>query len=795
MNDTLNLRFGPYLLDLAARQLLCDGEPLPVQPRVFDLLAFLAQNAHRAVDKDELQDAVWPGRVITEAALTRAIMKARKAVGDDANRQAVIKTVHGHGYHFVAEVEVEPAAEAPVAPPADSGRADPGSGANATPEAPAVQQPNDSPPDRAPPASRWGGLHWLLLAAPLVLLAVVLWRALPTTETGDPAPGPIADAVTEPSVVLDAQSIAVLPFANRSDLAQDQFFADGIQDDLLTLLAKVDSLKVISRTSVMRYRDGERSIPEIAAELGVANILEGGIQRSADQVRVNVQLIDARTDDHLWAEIYDRELNAENLFAIQSEISHHIVEALHGALDDRASRQLDERPTDNLEAYAAFVLGRQAQNRRTQESLEAAQKHFEQAVALDPGYTLAYVGLADTLNLMSTYGTASQAELWERRQALVDRALELDPESGEAWTALAALRVDQKRPEEAEPYFQRAIEFSPGYATAYHWYAYLLENAGRAEEALPVIRKALELDPMAPILTVQYARVLWRLGRVEGANAALIEGLRRNPQFLSYYMNLATNLRELGQMAESMRWIRAGIALDETLFPLRIMECKRYLDFDDEPAAAQCFDEVETAFPVASRGGRVELHQFRGDFEPALAEALALEARFPLPFAHLTVGWTLLSNRRVDEAIALVEEHWPTVMASDGAEIANIDELTAATLAGHALWHAGDRQRANVVLDNALDTMATLPRVRGDGYGEMDVAIHVLRGDRERAIEALGEAIDAKWRDNWWRFRYPFYDVMNEEPEWRALIAELEADAVRQQERYAESEARNEPLF
>mgnify|MGYP001822629335 FL=1 len=116
-------------------------------------------------------------------------------------------------------------------------------------------------------------------------------------------------------------------------------------------------------------------------------------------------------------------------------------------------------------------------------------------------------------------------------------------------------------------------------------------------------------------------------------------------------------------------------------------------------------------------------------------------------------------------------------------------------MAGHALWHAGDRQRANVVLDNALATMATLPRVRGDGYGEMDVAIHVLRGDRERAIEALGEAIDAKWRDNWWRFRYPFYDAMNEEPEWRALIAELEADAVSQRERYAESVVRNEPLF
>jgi TolB-like protein/DNA-binding winged helix-turn-helix (wHTH) protein/Tfp pilus assembly protein PilF len=772
--STQNLRFGAYLLDLASRQLLCDGEPVPVQPRVFDLLAFLAQNAHRAVDKNELQDAVWPGRVITEAALTRAVMKARKVVRDDAQRQAVIKTVHGHGYHFVAPVTFEEPAVSRVAPVS----------------APAFPQ---LPPSAEPSTRR--GLPLSLVVLACLLLVVIVWRVLSPPDSAEEA-GPVSEA-TDSAIpaMLDSRSIAVLPFANRSDLAQDQYFADGIQDDLLTLLAKVGSLKVISRTSVMRYRDGGRSIPEIAAELGVANILEGGIQRSAGQVRVNVQLIDARTDEHLWAEIYDRELNAENLFSIQSEISQHIVEALHGALDDRASRRLHTRPTDNLEAYGAFVLGRQALARRTPESLEEAQGHFEQAIALDPAYSLAHVGLADTLNLMSTYGTASQSELWTRRQALADRALELDPESGEAWTALASLRVDQNRTDEAETYFRRAIEFSPNYATAYHWYAYLLENAGRAEEALPLIRQALELDPMAPILTVQYARVLWKLGRVEGANAALLEGVRRNPQFLSYYLNLATNLRELGQMAESMRWIRAGVALDETLFPLRIMECKRYLDFDDEPAAVRCFDEVEAAFPVASLGGRVELYQFRGDHDQALEEALALEARFPLPFAHLTVGWTLLSNRRLDEVLSLVEEHWPEVMESDGAELATLDELTAAALAGHALWHRGDRQRANVVLDNALATMATLPRVRGEGYGELDVAIHVLRGDRGGAIAALREAIDAKWRDNWWRFRYPFYDTMNSEPGWRSLIAELEADAVRQRERYADLVARDEPLF
>ncbi|MFK7956449.1 MAG: tetratricopeptide repeat protein [Lysobacterales bacterium] len=773
--DTVNLRFGPNLLDLASRQLLRDGEALPIQPRVFNLLTFLAQNAHRAVDKDELQDVIWPGQVITEAALARAVMKARKAVNDDATRQAVIKTVHGHGYHFVANVELEPAAS------------------DASLSAPLAVSGTSIPAAEAAPSMR-RGVGLVATAAVAVLVATGLWRVFSPIDSVNQAPD-IDETAQSIPVTLDRQSIAVLPFANRSDLTQDQYFADGIQDDLLTLLSKVGSLKVISRTSMMRYRDDERSIPEIAKALGVANILEGGIQRSAGQVRVNVQLIDANTDQHIWAETFDRKLNAENLFAIQSEISHHIVDSLQAAMDDHASQTLNAPPTDNLDAYAAFVQGRQALARRTKKSLSEARTHFEQAVELDPAYTLAYVGVADTLNLLSTYGTASQAGLWPRRQSMIDRALELNPQSGEAWTALAALRVDQDRSEEAERHFRQAIQYSPNYATAYHWYAYLLENAGRAEEALPLIRRALELDPMASILTVQYARVLWKLGRVEGANAALLEGLRRDPQFLSFYLNMANNLREMGDLAVSMQWIQAGLKLDPTLFPLQIMACKRHLDFDDEAAAVQCFDQIEETFPEASIGGRLELHEFRGNFDLALEEAQALESRWPMPFARLTVGRNLLHAGYYQEVVTLLDQHWPELLTGNSPSPTNLDQLQAAVLAGRAYWYLGEKERANDVLDQALAYMTTLPRVRGDGYGELDVTIHVLRGEHVQAITALQDAVDAGWRDNWWRLRYPSYRVMDDSPQWRTIVAELEAGAARSREQYVELKNEGASLF
>jgi TolB-like protein/Tfp pilus assembly protein PilF len=660
-----------------------------------------------------------------------------------------------------------------------------------TPEG--LKREDDVDLDQTMPRSSGHKLEFAVIGLLVLALSYFVYdKFVSTIEPPEVAAG---SRVVEPVTyqVRDLRSIAVLPFTNNGDSEEDIFFAEGIHGDLLTSLAKISSLKVISRTSVMHYSRGEKSVPQIAEELGVATILEGGIQRSGDQVRINVQLIDATNDEYLWAENYDREFSAENLFAIQSEISLKIAEALEATLSDRENESLSVTPTESLEAYGEFVLGRTAIVMRTVESLTTARSHFEKAIEIDPDYALAYVGLADSLDLLSTYGDVDRQALMEPRQQAIDRALELDPISGEAFTSLAALRTDQARDDEAEQYYIKAIELSPGYVTANHWYSFLLNRRGRFEESLLFIRKAMELDPMAPILTSQYSRVLWNLGRVEAANAAILEGVKKDPLFPNHYTNMATNLREMGRMGESMQWLMAYQKLDSTPAFGLITLCKRYLDFDNEQMAEQCFEEAEVKYPAASVGSRVELWQYRGRFPEALEEAKLLKGRFPNPFAVITMGWNHLNNHNYDQVLSIIQENRSGLLEGTFDTLGDANDLSFAVLAGYALYKKGETGLANELLNLALSYMAGTHRIRGEGYSETDVIIHVLRGDKVKAIDALRDAIADGWRDNWWRLRYPFYDVMEDEPEWQLLVSELEADIAGQWQWYLDH--KDDPLF
>jgi len=238
------------------------------------------------------------------------------------------------------------------------------------------------------------------------------------------------------------RSIAVLPFRNRSNVPEDAFFVDGIHDDLLTQLSRIETLdKVISRTSTEQYRNTTKSIPQIGSELGVVTILEGGVQRAGNQVRINVQLIDTSTDEHLWAHTYDRTLTVENLFGIQSEISREIVTALHGVLSDKDSLALQSAPPTNLDALTEYQLGRRELAKRTAESLALAEKSFKRAIELDANYALAYVGLAETYPLQVIYANMAYVDSVEPQREAIETALALNPELGEAYAALGLLHL------------------------------------------------------------------------------------------------------------------------------------------------------------------------------------------------------------------------------------------------------------------------------------------------------------------------------------------------------------------
>jgi TolB-like protein/Tfp pilus assembly protein PilF len=582
-------------------------------------------------------------------------------------------------------------------------------------------------------------------------------------------------------VVVDRSSIAVLPFANRSSREEDAFFAEGIHDDLLTRLAKIGSLKVISRTSMLRYSGSNKSIPEIAGELDVGVILEGGIQRSGNQVRINVQLIDAKNDRHLWAENYDRELTAENLFAIQSDITTAIVGALSVVLSEAETVQLQSAPTTSLEAYGEYVLGRQALISRSPPDLMRAREHFEKAVALDPDYALAWLGIADSLYLYSFYAFVAVSEFSGERQTAVNRALALDPLLGEAHTSLAALENDLGEPGKAEASFHKAIELNPNNAQAFHWLAILLRDQNHNEEALVQIRKAVELNPLEPMPRSAMSGILQSLGRDQEAMEISLDVLRTYPDYTQTYNGLIEGHINQGQLGKAAQWADEADRRGATDSIIAVQRCLLFLDLADDETAEHCFDALVETYPTAIMF-RANLHSYRHEW----AEYAGLA-----PFYVQLPGYAFASahayqlNDEKDKAGQVMREHYPQYFIGEEIELAgDYPQLAAVLFAAVTLMDEGGDERAKYLIDQALATMRTMPHTGFNSKNFWEVWAHLFRGDRPQAIAALKRAINAGWRNQWWHLREPFFDPMLQEPEWVELLTELEADIARQRQWY-----------
>jgi len=311
-----------------------------------------------------------------------------------------------------------------------------------------------------------------------------------------------ADALLK---VQSDKSVAVLPFANRSTRDDDVYFVDGIHDDILTQLARIGSLVVTSRTSVEQFRGTSLTMKEIGEALGVRAILEGGVQRAGDRVRINVQLINAADDDHLWAETYVRELTAANIFGVQADIAAAVAEALRAALLPEEEQALAKTPTESMQAYDLYLLGRFHWRKRTKESIDIARGHFEQAIEQDPNYVLALSGLADSYILLVEYGNMTGEDAFPLAQQAIDQAMAIDDSVSEVWASLGLLRQVQSKYGESEEAFTRALELDPDNFSAWYWYAATLRRDRRDAEALSALLKAYELEPMSRVVNERLA--------------------------------------------------------------------------------------------------------------------------------------------------------------------------------------------------------------------------------------------------------------------------------------------------
>jgi TolB-like protein/Tfp pilus assembly protein PilF len=343
-------------------------------------------------------------------------------------------------------------------------------------------------------------------------------------------------AATEPEVVAEPdKSIAVLPLDNLSPNPENAFFADGIHDDLLTQLAKIESLKVVSRTSVLEYRDSPKNIREIGRELEVTTLLEGGVRRAGNSVRINVQLINAESDETLWAETYDRELTAENIFAIQREIATSIAGELQATLSLKAVARLGVLPTKSTRAYDLYIKGRYFWNQRTKEGFNRALDYFNQAIEEDPTYALAYAGIASIYSLVGheLYSWSHPRDSYPKAQAAARKALELDDTLAEAHSVLgdALFRYDWDFVS-ADREHQRAIALNPSYANGHQWYSHYLLPMGREDESLAHSLRALELDPLNLIINLHLGWHYFYVGENQLAIEQLQQTLELNPTFV-----------------------------------------------------------------------------------------------------------------------------------------------------------------------------------------------------------------------------------------------------------------------
>jgi TolB-like protein/class 3 adenylate cyclase/tetratricopeptide (TPR) repeat protein len=360
--------------------------------------------------------------------------------------------------------------------------------------------------------------------------------------------------------------VAVLPFANISPVAADEYFADGMTEELISSVSQIPGLRVIARTSVMKYKGANTPIAEIGRELNVGSVLEGSVRKSGNSLRISVQLVETSNQERRWSQTYDREI--EDVFAIQTEIAQRVAGALRDQVLGPTAQPDLPRPTGNPEAYLRYLRGRQFWNRRTKESLHRAVGYFEEALEIDPGFAKAFVGLADSYAVLALLEWMAPRAAYPKAQEAVEKALVLDAQLADAHTSLGLIRFQYSWDwPGAEAEFRKAIGLNPNYAPAHHFYADLLKALGRFDEALAEIAKARDLDPLSLPINTGVGHVLYLSRQYDQAIEEYKRAVELDPTFMATHVWFGRPYLEKGMFAEAIAELETAVRLsgDSTL--------------------------------------------------------------------------------------------------------------------------------------------------------------------------------------------------------------------------------------
>lgn len=518
------VRFDVYEVDLRAGELRKHGIKIRLQEQPFLILQTLLETPGQIVTREELQKKIWPGDTFVDFdhGLHAAVNRLRQALGDAADSPRFVETVARRGYRFIGQVQDPPARSAEISLP--------------------VPQLVTGPAKRSPATWRaWTGSFAGFLLAVIVITGLVFFNAWGLRNWF--------------FSTHSFRSLAVLPLENLTGDAKLDYFADGMTEDLTTQLSKLGDLKVISHTSVMQYRGTTKPLPQIARELNVDAVVEGAVQLSGNHVRITAQLVDGQTDQHIWADNYDRDLS--DVLLLQSDAARDIAKQIDLRLTPQQQQRLakDAHPV-NPDAYQAYLLGRYYWNKRTADGLAQAGKYFQEAIQKDPNYAPAYSGLSDYFAFLTLIGGPEilpPNQAMAQAKAAAVKAVQLDDSSAEAHASMAHILHNYDWDfEGAEREFKRAIELNPNYATAHHWYAHLLMQVGRTDESLAQARLATGLDPLSPFVNQGLARQYYLSRQYDKAIAQCQVVLQMDSTYLPARTQLALAYEQKGMLPQAV---------------------------------------------------------------------------------------------------------------------------------------------------------------------------------------------------------------------------------------------------
>jgi TolB-like protein/DNA-binding winged helix-turn-helix (wHTH) protein/Tfp pilus assembly protein PilF len=575
-------RFGPFILDLRTGELTRDGCRIPLQGQPAQFLVLLISQPGQLVTREDLRAKLWPEDTFVDFdhGLNNAVNRVREALGDSAGSPRYIETVPRKGYRFIGEAE----APSPASPPIES-------------------------------AAGGSFLAWafshrtlVLLGVAILLAAVAGWGWYRFHERSLPPAARI-------------QSLAVLPLANLSGDPSQEYFADGMTDELTTALAKVSALRVTSRTSTARYRDTREPIQQIARELNVDAIVEGSVARSGKRVRITAQLIDARNDQHMWAESYERDLS--DILNTQNTVAVEIAQQVRANLTSAERTAFAARSTVVPEAYDAYLRGRRELGKQRPEAFRQGLEYFQQAIALDRLYAPAYAGLADSYSLLVNYSALPPLEAFPRAKSAALKALDLDANLAEAHTSLAFVRHHFDWDwDGAEAEYKLALRLDPNNAITHLRYAELLSNLGRHDEAIREITVARQLDPLSLVVRSNLGRFLYYARRYDEAIAEIKQVLAADPHRSWSRVTLAFCYEQKGMYSQSLaeqETLRAefngvyGIGSAYLFARMgRLQDARAVLKYHEQPAPDGVQDGVFIAAAYAQLGEKDRAFQWLG---------------------------------------------------------------------------------------------------------------------------------------------------------------------------------------